>query len=178
MKTISEIEETATQLFLDSFNEVRKHFVTVFRSLFTQDDDCDLVLMEPEDPLNSKIEIIAKPKGKRPKSLSQLSGGEKTLTATALLFSLYLLKPAPFCIFDEVDAPLDDTNIQKFANIIRAFADKSQFIIVTHNKATMAEVDVLYGVFMQKKGISSVSAVDFRNYEEKGTVATKELKTF
>lgn len=178
METISEIEETATQLFLDSFNEVRKHFVTVFRSLFTKEDDCDLILIDPEDPLNSKIEIIAKPKGKRPKSLSQLSGGEKTLTATALLFSLYLLKPAPFCIFDEVDAPLDDTNIQKFANIIRAFADKSQFIIVTHNKATMAEVDVLYGVFMQKKGISSVSAVDFRNYEDKGIVATTELKTF
>ncbi|GLR16401.1 chromosome segregation protein SMC [Portibacter lacus] len=178
MNTISEIEETATQLFLDSFNEVRKHFVTVFRSLFTQDDDCDLILEDPNDPLNSKIEIIAKPKGKRPKSLSQLSGGEKTLTATALLFSLYLLKPAPFCIFDEVDAPLDDTNIQKFANIIRAFSDKSQFIIVTHNKATMAEVDVLYGVFMQKKGISSVSAVDFRSYEDKGTVEKVELKTY
>ncbi|WP_235295637.1 chromosome segregation protein SMC [Portibacter marinus] len=178
MNTISEIEETATQLFLDSFNEVRKHFVVVFRSLFTQGDDCDLVLEDENDPLNSKIEIIAKPKGKRPKSLSQLSGGEKTLTATALLFSLYLLKPAPFCIFDEVDAPLDDTNIQKFANIIRAFSDKSQFIIVTHNKATMAEVDVLYGVFMQKKGISSVSAVDFRSYEEKGTVANVELNTY
>lgn len=177
MNTISEIEQTATQLFLDSFEEVRKHFVVVFRSLFTQDDDCDLVLLEPEDPLNSKIEIIAKPKGKRPKSLSQLSGGEKTLTATALLFSLYLLKPAPFCIFDEVDAPLDDTNIQKFANIIRAFADRSQFIIVTHNKATMAEVDVLYGVYMQKKGISSVSSVDFRSYEEKGTVQNTQLST-
>ncbi len=177
MDTISEIEETATNLFLESFEEVRKHFVVVFRSLFTQDDDCDLVLEAPDDPLNSKIEIIAKPKGKRPKSLSQLSGGEKTLTATALLFSLYLLKPAPFCIFDEVDAPLDDTNIQKFANIIRAFSDKSQFIIVTHNKSTMAEVDVLYGVYMQKKGVSSVSSVDFRSYEEKGTVQNVGLST-
>lgn len=177
MNTISEIEETATKLFLDSFEMVRKHFVVVFRSLFTQDDDCDLILETPDDPLNSKIEIIAKPKGKRPKSLSQLSGGEKTLTATALLFSLYLLKPAPFCIFDEVDAPLDDTNIQKFANIIRAFSDKSQFIVVTHNKSTMAEVDVLYGVFMQKKGVSSVSSVDFRSYEEKGTVQNMSLST-
>ena len=178
MKTIEEIEQTATKLFLKSFEEVRKHFVVVFRSLFTQDDDCDLLLENPDDPLNSKIEIIAKPKGKRPISLSQLSGGEKTLTATALLFSLYLLKPAPFCIFDEVDAPLDDTNIQKFANIIRAFADKSQFIIVTHNKSTMAEVDVLYGVYMQKKGISSVSAVDFRSYEDKGVLESANHSTY
>lgn len=178
LNTIDEIEETATKLFLDSFEQVRKHFMVVFRSLFTKDDDCDLVLEQPEDPLNSKIEIIAKPKGKRPKSLSQLSGGEKTLTATALLFSLYLLKPAPFCIFDEVDAPLDDTNIQKFANIIRTFSDKSQFIIVTHNKATMAEVDVLYGVYMQSKGVSSVSPVDFRNYEVKGTVQNTSLSTY
>jgi len=128
-----------------------------------------LVLLDPDNPLNSAIEILAKPKGKRPKSLSQLSGGEKTLTATALLFSLYLLKPAPFCIFDEVDAPLDDNNVQKFGNIIRAFSKESQFLIVTHNKLTMAEVDVLYGIFMQEKGISQVAPVDlsFLNHEER-----------
>lgn len=163
--TMDEIETTATQLFLEAFDQARKHFVTVFRSLFTQDDDCDLVLLDPENPLQSNIEIIAKPKGKRPQSLSQLSGGEKTLTASALLFSLYLLKPAPFCIFDEVDAPLDDQNVQKFTNIIRAFSQDSQFLVVTHNKATMAELDVLYGVYMEEKGVSSVSQVDFRNYD-------------
>ncbi len=163
--TMEEIESTATKLFLEAFDQVRKHFVTVFRSLFTQDDDCDLVLLDPENPLQSNIEIIAKPKGKRPQSLSQLSGGEKTLTASALLFSLYLLKPAPFCIFDEVDAPLDDQNVQKFTNIIRAFSQDSQFLVVTHNKATMAELDVLYGVYMEEKGVSSVSEVDFRNYD-------------
>lgn len=161
--TIREIEKTATAQFLDAFNAARGHFQTVFRSLFTQDDTCDLILLDPEDPLQSDIEIIAKPKGKRPQSLSQLSGGEKTLTASALLFSLYLLKPAPFCIFDEVDAPLDDQNVQKFTNIIRAFSDESQFLVVTHNKATMAELDVLYGVFMEEKGVSSISAVDFRS---------------
>lgn len=171
IRTMEEIESTATRLFLDAFDQVRKHFVTVFRSLFTQDDDCDLILLDPENPLKSGIEIIAKPKGKRPQSLSQLSGGEKTLTASALLFSLYLLKPAPFCIFDEVDAPLDDQNVQKFTNIIRAFSADSQFIVVTHNKATMAELDVLYGVFMEEKGVSSVSQVDFRNYEHKPMVA-------
>ncbi len=163
--TMDEIETTATKLFLEAFEEARKHFVTVFRSLFTKDDDCDLILLDPENPLKSGIEIIAKPKGKRPQSLSQLSGGEKTLTASALLFSLYLLKPAPFCIFDEVDAPLDDQNVQKFTNIIRAFSQDSQFLVVTHNKATMAELDVLYGVFMEEKGVSSVSQVDFRHFD-------------
>ncbi len=160
--TIDEIEKKATLLFLEAFGQVKEYFRSVFRSLFTEDDDCDLILLDPEHPLNSDIEIVAKPKGKRPKTLSQLSGGEKTLTAIALLFSLYLLKPAPFCIFDEVDAPLDDANILKFNNIISEFSKYSQFIIVTHNKLTMAEVDILYGVFMQENGVSAVSEVDFR----------------
>jgi len=162
MDTMKEIESTATGQFMEAFEKVRLNFIDVFRSLFTSDDTCDLILMDPSNPLESEIEIIAKPKGKKPKSLSQLSGGEKTLTATALLFALYLLKPAPFCIFDEVDAPLDDANIQKFNKIIHKFSKDSQFIIVTHNKSTMAEVDVLYGVYMIEPGVSAVSAVDFR----------------
>lgn len=170
LETIKEIESTATQKFMEAFESVRVNFKDVFRSLFTDDDDCDLILMDSESPLEANIEIIAKPKGKRPKSLSQLSGGEKTLTATALLFALYLLKPAPFCIFDEVDAPLDDSNIQKFNKIIKKFSKDSQFIIVTHNKLTMAEVDVLYGVYMQEQGISSVSAVDFRKFRHDSTL--------
>ncbi len=165
LETIKEIEETATANFMEAFNTVRGHFQNVFRSLFTDDDDCDLILMDEMDPLECDIDIIAKPKGKRPKSISQLSGGEKTLTAIALLFSLYLLKPAPFCIFDEVDAPLDDVNIEKFNKIVRKFSSDSQFIIITHNKLTMAEVDVLYGVYMEEQGISGVTAVDFRKYE-------------
>jgi len=164
LETIKEIEETATQGFMQAFNQVRVHFQVVFRSLFTDDDDCDLILVDENDPLECDIDIIAKPKGKRPKSISQLSGGEKTLTAIALLFSLYLLKPAPFCIFDEVDAPLDDINIEKFNHIIRKFSKESQFIIITHNKLTMADVDVLYGVYMEDQGVSSVTAVDFRKY--------------
>ncbi|MCL4119077.1 UNVERIFIED_CONTAM: hypothetical protein GTU68_057682 [Idotea baltica] len=149
---------------MEAFEKVRENFIEVFRSLFTEDDNCDLILLEPESPLTSGIEIIAKPKGKRPKALSQLSGGEKTLTAIALLFGLYLLKPAPFCIFDEVDAPLDDTNIEKFNNIIRTFSSRSQFIIVTHNKLTMASVNVIYGVYMEEQGVSNVSQVDFRSF--------------
>ncbi|HMQ08816.1 MAG TPA: chromosome segregation protein SMC [Saprospiraceae bacterium] len=170
LETIKEIEETATSQFMNAFQEVRNHFVEVFRSLFTEDDRCDLILLNENQPLESEIEIIAQPKGKKPRSLSQLSGGEKTLTATALLFALYLLKPAPFCIFDEVDAPLDDVNIQKFNKIIQKFSHDSQFIIVTHNKSTMAEVDVLYGVYMEEPGVSGLTQVDFRSYEHRPIV--------
>ncbi|MCB0561095.1 MAG: chromosome segregation protein SMC [Lewinellaceae bacterium] len=163
--TIKEIEETATAQFLEAFEKARLFFIDVFRSLFTEDDNCDLILVDPSDPLESKIEIVAKPKGKRPQTINQLSGGEKTLTATALLFALYLLKPAPFCIFDEVDAPLDDANIEKFNKIIKKFSKDSQFIIVTHNKLTMAAVDTIYGVYMAEQGVSGVSPVDFRDFE-------------
>jgi chromosome segregation protein len=160
--TISEIEGVASQTFMDSFNKIKEHFIRVFRSLFTEGDECDLRLVDPNNPLDSDIDIIAKPKGKRPLTINQLSGGEKTLTATALLFSMYLLKPAPFCIFDEVDAPLDDANIDKFNNIIRTFSKDSQFVIVTHNKRTMSSTDVIYGITMVEKGISRVVPVDLR----------------
>ena len=162
LTTIKEIEDTAKDLFMAAFTAVRTNFQKVFRTLFTEDDHCDLILLDEDNPLESKIDIIAKPKGKRPQIIDQLSGGEKTLTATALLFSLYLLKPAPFCIFDEVDAPLDDTNIDKFNKIIQEFSGDSQFIIVTHNKQTMSHVDVIYGVTMQEPGVSKLVPVDFR----------------
>lgn len=162
LETIKEIDDTAREKFMQAFGNVRENFIKVFRSLFNEEDSCDLILTEPENPLESDIDIIARPKGKRPLSINQLSGGEKTLTATAILFSLYLLKPAPFCIFDEVDAPLDDTNIDKFNNIIRDFSSQSQFIIVSHNKRTIASTDVIYGVTMVEQGVSRVVPVDLR----------------
>jgi len=162
LATIQEIDDTAKEKFMAAFTTVRDNFITVFRSLFNEEDSCDLILTDPQRPLESDIDIIARPKGKRPLSINQLSGGEKTLTATAILFSLYLLKPAPFCIFDEVDAPLDDTNIDKFNNIIREFSKDSQFIIVSHNKRTIASTDVIYGVTMVEQGISRVVPVDLR----------------
>jgi len=163
LETIDEIETTATEKFLDAFNLIRTNFINVFRELFTEGDTCDLKLMDEANPMESKIEIIAKPKGKRPLTINQLSGGEKTLTAISLVFALYLLKPAPFCILDEVDAPLDDSNLSKFNQIIRKFSSDSQFIIVTHNKMTMSSVDIIYGVTMMETGISTVVPVDFRN---------------
>ncbi len=166
LQTISEIEVTARENFMTAFTAIRGNFIKVFRSLFTEDDDCDLILLDPSNPTESEIQIIAKPKGKRPISISQLSGGEKTLTATALLFGIYLLKPAPFCIFDEVDAPLDDTNIDKFNNIIRTFSKDSQFIIITHNKRTMAATDIIYGITMVEQGITQVVPVDLAEMAE------------
>lgn len=166
LKTISEIDETARTVFSEAFTQVRANFIRVFRSLFTDDDNCDLVLSDPNDPLECDINIIAQPKGKKPLSIHQLSGGEKTLTATALLFGIYLLKPAPFCIFDEVDAPLDDNNIDKFNNIIKTFSNESQFIIITHNKKTMAATDIMYGITMAEQGVTTVVPVDMRAFAE------------
>ena len=162
--TVTEIDRNATEQLTEAFEAVRGHFVDVFRHLFDAEDTADMVMLDPENPLESKIEIIAKPKGKRPQSIAQLSGGEKTLTATAFLFALYLIKPAPFCIFDEVDAPLDDANVEKFNRIIKRFSGKSQFIVVTHNKLTMAAVQTIYGVYMPELGVSQVTPVDFREF--------------
>jgi chromosome segregation protein len=162
LNTIGEIDAVAQETFLDAFGKIRENFIKVFRTLFTEEDDCELKLTDPSRPLDSPIEIMAKPKGKRPLTINQLSGGEKTLTATSLLFAIYLLKPAPFCIFDEVDAPLDDANIDKFNEIIRKFSKDSQFIIVTHNKRTMMSTDVIYGITMIEQGVSRVIPVDLR----------------
>lgn len=162
LQTIQEVENTANQKFLDTFSQVRENFQKVFKTLFTEEDTADIILEQPENLANTGIDIVAKPKGKRPSSITQLSGGEKTLTATALLFAIYLIKPAPFCILDEVDAPLDDANVGKFTQMIRQFSNNSQFLIVTHNKMTMAAVDVIYGVTMQEPGVSRLVPVDFR----------------
>ncbi|MFL5740004.1 MAG: chromosome segregation protein SMC [Flavisolibacter sp.] len=163
LQTIAEVETTANQKFLETFNQVRENFQKVFKTLFTEDDQCDLILENADNLAETGIDIMAKPKGKRPSSIGQLSGGERTLTATALLFAIYLIKPAPFCILDEVDAPLDDANVGKFTNMIREFSNNSQFIIVTHNKTTMSAVDVIYGVTMQEPGVSKLVPVDFRS---------------
>lgn len=159
LSTIQEIDTDAKAAFMDAFTRIRENFIRVFQTLFSEGDVCDLVLKNADDPLDSDIDIIAKPKGKRPLNINQLSGGEQTLTAISLLFAIYLLKPAPFCVFDEVDAPLDDANIDKFNNIIKEFSGNSQFIIVTHNKRTMVSSHVIYGVTMQELGISKVLPV-------------------
>ena len=161
VKTIEEINNTAQAQFSETFEKIRGHFVKIFQTLFDPGDEADLKIEENADPLEAKIEIIAKPKGKRPTSIELLSGGEKTLTAIALLFAIYLVKPSPFCILDEIDAPLDDANIDRFTRILDDFSRDTQFIVVTHNKRTMESANTLYGVTMQEEGVSKLVSVKF-----------------
>ncbi len=161
VNTINEINTTAQAQFSETFEKIRNNFINVFRGLFNPGDEADLKIEENADPLEAKIEIIAKPKGKRPTSIELLSGGEKTLTAIALLFAIYLVKPSPFCILDEIDAPLDDANIDRFTKIIKDFSKDTQFIVVTHNKRTMEAAETLYGVTMQEEGVSKLVSVRF-----------------
>lgn len=166
LATIEEINATAQKKFLDTFGQIRVNFIETFKSLFDPGDECDLKLEEDVDPLEAKIEIVAKPRGKRPTSIELLSGGEKTLTATALLFAIYLVKPSPFCILDEVDAPLDDANVDRFTRILRKFSNNTQFIVVTHNKRTMEAANALYGVTMEEEGVSKLVTVRFSHGAE------------
>ncbi len=165
---IEQINKTAQETFAGIFERIRANFQGIFRELFMEGDEADLkMVVDPEnpDPLDAKIDIIAKPRGKRPQLIDLLSGGEKTLTAIALLFAIYQVKPSPFCILDEVDAPLDDANIDRFIKIIRKFSVDTQFIIVTHNKRTMEAADSMYGVTMAEEGISTIVNVRFRDIE-------------
>ncbi|MDR9447182.1 MAG: chromosome segregation protein SMC [Balneolaceae bacterium] len=159
-QTIEDINREATERFEKVFGEIRENFKRVFATLFKESDTCDVLLdEEAEDPLEAKIHILANPSGKRPSGISQLSGGEKTLTAIALLFAIYQVKPSPFCVLDEVDAPLDDANIERFASMIRSFAEETQFILITHNKKTMAKAEMMYGVTMPETGVSRLVGV-------------------
>ncbi|MEE9429615.1 MAG: chromosome segregation protein SMC [Melioribacteraceae bacterium] len=161
LSTIKGINDSAQKVFLETFEAIRENFKTIFQTVFNPGDEADLILEEGVDPLEAKIEIIAKPKGKRPTGIELLSGGEKTLTATALLFAIYLVKPSPFCIMDEVDAPLDDANIDRFTKLLKDFSDNTQFIIVTHNKRSMEAAENMYGVTIQEEGVSKLVGVQF-----------------
>lgn len=156
--TINQLNKTAQEKFDTLFQEIRQNFIKVFKNFFPE-GDADLVIVPDEDPLESTIEIKANPKGKRMESLTLLSGGEKSLTAISLLFAIYLVKPSPICILDEVDAPLDDNNVNRFINTIKQFALSTQFIMVTHNKLTMKSADCLFGITMQESGVSKVVSV-------------------
>lgn len=171
LATIEEINATAQKKFLDTFALIRTNFIETFKSLFDPGDECDLRLEEGVDPLEAGIDIVAKPRGKRPTSIDLLSGGEKTLTAIALLFAIYLVKPSPFCILDEVDAPLDDANIDRFTRILRKFSNNTQFIVVTHNKRTMEAANALYGITMEEEGVSKIVTVRFNQESQVSAAA-------
>jgi chromosome segregation protein len=162
---IRTINARARKKFVETFEQVRGHFTETFAVLF-EGGEANLSLSEGSDPLEADIVISARPKGKRLQDIALLSGGERALTALALLFALYQAKPSPFCILDEVDAPLDDANIQRFVRMLQRFQTDTQFIIITHNKRTMEVAEMLYGVTMEEKGVSSVVSVDLMDIEQ------------
>ena len=164
-EAIKKINVRARSQFLETFDLVRANFQETFRILF-EGGEADLALSDGSDPLEADVIITGRPKGKRLQDISLLSGGERALTALALLFALYKAKPSPFCIFDEVDAPLDDANIQRFLRMLQAFKKDTQFVIITHNKRTMEVAETLYGVTMEERGISRVVSVDFKGIEK------------
>ncbi len=165
LQTIETINATAQKQFLNVFENIRQNFIKIFTGLF-DNSEADLKLAPNEDPLEAAIDILARPTGKKTQHIALLSGGEKTLTAISLLFAIYLVKPSPFCILDEVDAPLDDTNIDKFTKILRDFSADTQFIVVTHNKRTMEAAQNIFGITMQEAGVSKVVSVSFKNRGE------------
>ena len=160
LDTIDKINKTARSQFLETFTTIKSNFEKVFKSFF-ENGEGTLNLSEHDDPLEADIEISVRTKGKRLQTLSLLSGGEKTLTAISILFAIYLVKPSPFCILDEVDAPLDDVNIGRFTEALKTFSNNTQFIVVTHNKRTMEAAETLYGVTMEEEGVSKLVSVKF-----------------
>ena len=158
-RTIDKLDRIARERFLDTFRQIQKNFQDVFSSLMVGGEG-RLSLEEGVDPLEAEIEVNARPTGKKMRGVRLLSGGERALTATSLLFALYMVKPSPYCILDEVDGPLDDANIGRFVQLLRRFSRQTQFIIVTHNKRTMAACDMLYGVTQEYKGVSRIASVE------------------
>ncbi len=166
LEVIDRINTETQRLFSETFAQVRINFREMFKELFGEKGEADLTLLDENDPLESGIEVTAKPPGKKLQSITLLSGGERSMTAVALLFSIYMIKPSPFCVLDELDAPLDESNINRFVKVLDRFIDRSQFIIVTHSKRTMARADVMYGVTMEEFGVSKPVGMRLTNADD------------
>ena len=170
LSTIQKINRTTRQMFTDTFVKVNEEFKVYFRMLFGG-GEAQLVLLDPENALECGIDIVARPPGKKLQNISLMSGGEKTLTAIALIFGVFKVNPSPFCVLDEIDAALDESNVGRFANMLKEFAKIAQFIVITHNKATMSAADIMYGVTMQERGVSRIVSVKFNEYKPQPVVA-------
>ena len=162
-QAIQKINQTSKIAFLDTFTQIRTNFQIVFAELFNG-GETELRLTDEEDILESGVDIIASPPGKRPQTITQLSGGERSLVAVALLFAIFKIKPSPFCVMDEVDAALDESNVLRFTNLVQAYAKQTQFVIITHNKRTMETADVMYGVTMEQAGVSKLVSAKLSDY--------------
>jgi chromosome segregation protein len=166
MQIISKLDRSSRKVFKETFEAIQENFKRQFQILFNG-GEADLTFTDSQDILEAGIEIVAKPPGKQMRSISLLSGGEKCLTAVALLFAIFEVKPAPFCILDEIDAPLDESNIERFTRVVQQFLDRTQFILITHNKRTMAMADVLFGISMEEKGVSKIISIAFDKQKER-----------
>jgi len=165
LEVINRINTQTRQMFIETFEKIRENFRSMFVEVFGG-GKADLILSDENDVLESGIDIVARPPGKQLQSISLLSGGEQTMTAVSLLFSIYQVKPSPFCVLDELDAPLDESNVVRFVKILQRFLAHSQFIIITHNKRTIAMADVLYGVTMEEHGVSKIVSVKFHQADD------------
>lgn len=174
VKAIDEINATSQKLFTETFEQIRKNFKFTFERLF-HGGESDLQLVQNDDVLDSGIEIIARPPGTKLRSISLLSGGQRTMTAVALLFGIYMVKPSPFCVLDELDAPLDDANVGRFTDIVREFTRYSQFLVVTHNKRTVSAANTIYGVTMQERGVTQVLSMRYNS--DSGDTETVTLES-
>jgi chromosome segregation protein len=169
---IRRINGESRRMFLETFESIRGHFRELFRKLFGG-GEADIVLEDPNDVLECGIDIVARPPGKELRSITLLSGGEKTLTAIALLFAMFKSKPSPYCILDEVDAALDEANVERYATILKEFVQTTQFVVITHRKRTMTAADVIYGVTMEQAGVSKRMSVRFEEVAENGEIRTR-----
>jgi chromosome segregation protein len=176
LEVINRINTQTRQMFLETFESIRMNFRAMFTEVFGG-GKADLVLVDENDVLESGIDIVARPPGKQLQTISLLSGGEQTMTAVALLFSIYQVRPSPFCVLDELDAPLDESNINRFVLILQRFLANSQFIIITHNKRTIGMADVLYGITMQEHGISKIVSVKFHKSADDASQPGVSLET-
>ncbi|MDB4746222.1 chromosome segregation protein SMC, partial [Verrucomicrobia bacterium] len=173
-EVLNRINTQTREMFVATFTKIQENFRNMFQEMFGG-GSADLLLGDEGDVLESGIDIVARPPGKRLQSISLLSGGEQTMTAVALLFSIYQVKPSPFCVLDELDAPLDESNINRFLKVLQRFLEFSQFIIITHNKRTISTADLLYGVTMQERGVSRLVSVKFhRDGEDSSDRKPKE----
>ena len=172
-QAIAQMNRESKRLFHETFEEVNARFEQIFPKLF-RGGKASLRLIDPDDSLESGVEILAQPPGKKLANLELMSGGEKALTAIALIFAIFQFKPSPFCILDEVDAPLDEANVARYNDAIRSMTDRSQFILITHIKQTMQRVDLLYGVTMAEPGVSTIVSVTVHDPSKKQAIHPSE----